>query len=201
MRLLFLYNQEWTQEIADFYTGKVPAHRLFGFAGAEEMGHSPQTYFCPRLLRKVLAKPLLWRTYQALMAAKNQNRIDCIVATHEASALPVLLLKYLGLLRTPLVTINVALMHPKNLKGRKLALWKRLLPRSEVILSYCSAQLEWLQSTYCLEQSRLVFVPLGVDAEFFNVQGTVPEDFVLSVGTNEGKDFTTLVQALPTDIA
>jgi len=125
---------------------------------------------------------------------------ECIVATHEANALPVLLLKRLKLLKTPVVVVNVAMLQPSNL-GKKKRIWKALLPHADFILSYCSAQLEWLREEFQLEEKRLGFAPLCVDTNFFTNGGEESESpFLLAVGTNEGKDYGTLIEALPNHI-
>lgn len=206
LRILFLYNHNWDKEIRDFRQGTVPSHRLFGLAGVEAAGH--QAFTCPKPNYPSLftKKPFFWRIYQAIFAALHQNRIDCIVATHEASALPVLLLKCLGLLRTPVVVMNVALLHPKQCVGLRKWLWKQGLPCAEAIVSYASAQLEWLMTEFSLNHNRLFFIPLGVDTRFF-APVTSPtkaveerQGFCLSVGTNDGKDYRALIKALPDGI-
>ena len=93
------------------------------------------------------------------------------MATAEASALPVLLLKRLGLLKTPLVMINIALLHPKQGRGLRKWLWKLCLPAADAIISYTSAQVDWLAVEFGLQRSRLFFVPFGVDTKFFEAGG------------------------------
>ena len=200
LKVLFLYNHSWAKEIADFRLGIVPAHRLFGFANVEALGHHPLICPKPGLFQALYSKPFLWRCFQALFAVRHQATTDCIVATTEASALPVLLLKRLGLLKTPLVMINIALLHPKQSRGLRKWLWKLCLPSAEAIVSYTIAQVDWLIAEFGLERARLFFVPFGVDTDFFTPEESAeaPENsFCASVGTNDGKDFVTLLKALP----
>lgn len=205
-RVLFCYNADWDKEVVDFQRGVVPSHRLFGFSDIQALGHYSLLCRAPRRLRKLLSKSLVWRCYQAVWTLGRQSQIDCIVATHEACALPLLLLKRLRLLKTPVVVINVALLHPKNCAGFRGLFWRRLLPLAEAILSYASAQSQWLNDEFDLDPKRLFFAPLGVDTNFFAPTiaehncSSHKESFSLSVGTNEGKDYATLVKALPSSV-
>ena len=223
--VLFLYNHSYEQEVRAYKRGEVPAHRLFGLTHMHLFGY--QALRCPRTRAfRGGYSPLVWRVYQALYAALNQRRLAGIVATHESSALPALVLKKLGLLRTPIIVLNVALLRPGNCQGRIKALWKWCLPAADFVSSYASAQIPWLQEEFALPESKLVFTPLGVDTQFFapdesphdiahDIAGNrahsqqdeqapqvlaeenSDQDFCLSVGTNEGKDFETLIAALP----
>ncbi len=194
--MLFLYNQEWTHEIASFDAGKVPAHRLFGLADVRRRGHDSFACRSPKPLRRILARPFCWRIYQALYAAGKRNA-DCIVAVHETAALPALLLKRCGLLRAPLIVTNVGLLQPKNCQGKRHALWRTLLPCADAVISYSSVQIEALRNTFKTDPQRLLFIPLGVDTEYFAVTAPGTGDYLLSAGTNEGRDFKTLLAALP----
>jgi glycosyltransferase involved in cell wall biosynthesis len=213
-RVLFAYNHSYEQEVQAYERGEVPAHRLFGFSHLSLFGF--RAVRCPQAAAfKGAYKPLVWRLYQALYAVTQQRKLACIVATHEASALPLLVLKKLGMLRTPVIMLNIALLQPINCVGRRRALWRWCLPAANMISSYASAQVPWLSQEFGLPQSKLTFTPLGVDTEFFSpnqapAQDQAPaqvlegdedknsdEPFILSVGTNEGKDFATLIEALP----
>jgi len=209
LRLLFLYNADWSGEVRDYQRGCVPSHRLFGLAEMTKLGHAASICPCPPRFAKYTKNPLRWRLYQAIYATWHRRRFDALIATHEAAALPLLLLKRIGLLRTPVLVIGVALLHPRNLRGVRKLLWRWLLPRAEMIVSYASAQVDWLASEFSLDRNRLAFVPLGVDTEFFSERraetiaaenGSLSAAYCISVGTNEGKDFATLLAALPESI-
>src|SRR6185437_3073359 len=144
----------------------------------------------------------------ALFACFKGAHFDWIVATHEAAALPALVLKWMRLVRAPLVILNVALLHPKNRSGARSWLWRCLLPQSDAIVCYAAGQVDCLADEFRLEPDRMFFMPLGVDTDFFSPanrqnDGTQDSpiasttDFCLSVGTNEGKDYLTLLNALP----
>jgi glycosyltransferase involved in cell wall biosynthesis len=198
MKVLFLYNFDWSKEIADFERGLVPTHRLWGYADVARLGHDAHACPRPKQFTKLLAKPHLWRVYQALYALVHQRNLDCMVAVMETAAIPALALKRFGLLRTPIVILNMALLHQAQCSGFKKRLWRWLLPCAEAVVSLARAHTEWVAEEFGLKPERQHFIPMLVDTDYFKPEPDVPiGDFCLSVGTNDGKDFATLVKAFP----
>ena len=194
----YLYNNNWDHEIAAYEAGQVPSHRLFGYADLKKLGYKTSACPMPKVCSRLVSRPLLWRIYQSIFAVTRQKKFDCFVAVHEAAALPLLLLKRLGLIRKPLVVMNVSLLHERNLSGKRRVLLTWLLPVAEAIICYASSQIDGVRAEFGVKADRLFFIPFGIDTDYF--QGTSHAelgDFCLSVGTNDGKDFATLVQALP----
>jgi glycosyltransferase involved in cell wall biosynthesis len=199
MRILYLFTLDWNHEVEDFGKGIVPAHRLFGFADLQGMGHAP--FLCPpspKLLRRWLWKPAFWRVYQALYAFFKQFHTDCIFGVNEASTLPVLFLKRLGLLRTPVIVFCTGLMHPRNRGGLKKVLWKWLLPCAEAVVSQTSMELKSTWREFGLREDRQFLIHMLVDVNTFHPDPAREKgDFILAAGTNEGRDYPTLLEALP----
>ncbi len=198
MRILFLYVVDWSREIADFGKGLVPSHRLFGYAELKELGH--QAFVCPRPSRfsGMVSKSIYWRIYQALHSALHPNEFDAIFAVNEATAIPLLVLKRLGLLKTPVIVFNTGLMHPRNRCGSRKAMWRWLLPAAEAVVSQTTMEQAAVWKEFGLEESRQFLIPMLVDLNFFKPDEGIPTaDYCLAVGTTEGKDYRTLLKALP----
>ena len=200
--LLLAYSADWTKELVDYERGMVPSHRLFGFAELREHGYRTDLCRTPRRLGKLLSSPPSWRVFQALWALVHQRRYTCIVATTESPALPLLVLKAAGLIRKPVVVVSVALLHAKNATGPRRALWARCIRCADAVIVYAAEQATAVRQRFRIDGERVVFVPLGVDTAYFSPedggeQWESGERFVLAVGTNEGKDFGTLVRAMP----
>ena len=197
-----LYSSDWTDELRQYRCGEVPSHRLFGFAELEQLGHRVELWRTPGGLRKLLRSASAWRTLQALWVTLRQRRYGCVVATTESPALPVLMLKAAGLLRRPVIVVSVALLHAKYATGLRHVLWSRCIGRADAVLVYAADQAAAVRARFDLATEKVVAVPLGVDTDFFfpedgNERSSDSGEFVLSVGTNEGKDFATLMRAMP----
>jgi glycosyltransferase involved in cell wall biosynthesis len=199
LRLLFLYNTCFENEIASYHRGDIAAHRLIGYADAAALGQTALHYTIPRPLRWLLAKPLCWRTFQTLCAIVRPGRFDCAIATHEAAALPILLARRLGLLRRPVIVLALSLLHPRECRGIRKWLWRRLLPAADAVIAVFKPQIPWLVEEYGLNSDRIEFVPVGVDCDFFRPDPYAASEpnTCLAAGTQSGRDLPTLVRALP----
>lgn len=198
MQILYLFTLDWNHEVEDFDRGLVPAHRLFGFADLRAMGHSPFLCPTPKVFRGLLWKPAFWRLYQSCFAFLQQFRTDCIFGVNEASTLPVLFLKRLGLMRTPVIVFCTGLMNPRNRTGLKKKLWDWLLPCAEAVVSQTSMEFESTWREFGLRQDRQFLVHMLVDTTAFQPdENREKGDYLLAAGTNEGRDYPALLSALP----
>ena len=198
MRILYLYTSDYTREIRDCEAGKVPSHRAWGYLEAKKSGHEPFICGTPNFLRRWLAKPVVWRIYQALFALRKQGQADCIFAINEASVIPLLVLKKLGLLRTPVLLVSTALMNRRNRSGKRKAMWRSLLPEADAVVSLSTMEREATWREFGLREDRQFLVNMLVDTHYFQPGEKLGGgDFSLSAGTNEGRDYPTLLKAFP----
>jgi glycosyltransferase involved in cell wall biosynthesis len=198
MKILYLFTADYNKEIRDCQAGKVPTHRLWGYVETQKMGHEPFACPSPKVFVDKLRKPLPWRIYQALFAWWKQGEVDCIYAINEASVLPVLVLKWLRLLRTPVVLVNTALMNKRNQSGKRLKMWSFFLTSADAIVSLSTMEVDATWRMFGLRQDRQHLVNMLVDTNFFAPSGPLGTgDYCLSAGTNEGRDYPTLLKALP----
>lgn len=198
MRILFLHTKDWTKEVEDYDKGLVPSHRLFGYAEVKAMGHEPAICATSKGMRKFFQRPIFWRVYQALFTILRQRSFDCIFVINEAAAMPILPFKKFGLLRTPIIIFNTGLMHPRNETGLRKKLWDFFLPSVEAIVSQTKMELDAVWKTFGLREDRQFFIPMLVDMDFCKPdEGVKKGDYCLAVGTNEAKDYPTLMKAFP----
>jgi glycosyltransferase involved in cell wall biosynthesis len=198
MRILFLFVVDWSKEIDDCARGVVPKHRVFGYEDLKKMGHEPDIVRRPGWLRDFLKRPIFFRIYQALAAVWRQRNVDAIFCVNEASAIPPLVLKRLGLLKTPVIVFNTALMHPRNRSGLRKKMWDWTLAAAEAVVSQTKMELHAVWMEFHLREDRQHFMPMLVDMVFMQPEPNVPlADYCLAVGTNEAKDFPTLMKAFP----
>lgn len=197
MRMAYLFVSNVQHEEVAHRRGEVPSHRLFFAVELRELGHD--VHLCPwRVPSWVPGAAQWWKVAQAIWCAVIQGRLDAVVCTHEAAANAPLLLKAMGVLRVPVVVLTVAATgepyRADDLAGR---VRRRLLREADRLCTFSSAQVRQLAEILGIEERRVSFVPLGVDTDFFRPRVGRPRlDYVLAVGTNEGKDYPTLVRAL-----
>ncbi len=196
MLVAMLYTWDPSKEFSDFRAGQVPAHRLFGGAELPEFG--VDITFCrwqwvPRRLRRLQ----LWKLWQTGWVLIGQRKLSCIVGTTEASALPVLLMRRMGLIRRPVVVLSVAVLADHYRSGIAGAVRRYLLRRADIVTAYASDQLPLLERRLGLSPRQVRFLPFGVDTDFFQPRERSPRWDVVAVGTNDGKDYPTLMRALP----
>lgn len=192
-----LYTWDWSKEFADYGAGVVPSHRLFGAPQLGEHGLTTATCRWGRVPLG-LRNRQLWKIWQALWVFCIQRRVRCVIATTEASALPVLLLRRIRVLRIPVVVLSVGSLTEKYLDGVGGRIRRALLRNASRIVVFATAQQPLMAQHLGVDPSRIRFIPFGVDVDFFRpMQDAVASQWpVVAVGTNEGKDFVTLVAAL-----
>ncbi|KXO94295.1 group 1 glycosyl transferase [Tsukamurella pulmonis] len=117
---------------------------------------------------------------------------DAILAYDERTGVPALLTG-----RTP-VAAGVGWLTTRAGAGRVHGeLAARALPRAAAVWAQCSAVLPVLQREWGLAASRMQFIPLGIDTDFY-VEQPVPEDtdLVVSAGEDRFRDHATLIRAM-----
>ena len=192
-----LYTWDWHKEFDDYSASKVPSHRLFGAAHLPAEG--VDVVICAwRFVPRWARKRQIWKVYQALWALRIQSRVDCVIATTEASALPLLALTALRVMRRPVVVFAVAALSDKFVFGCGGRLRRALLQKAAHIVVFASSQVQPLQSLLALDSGQVTFVPFGVDVDFFEPRDASGDWDVVAAGTNQGKDYPTLVRALRT---
>lgn len=125
----------------------------------------------------------------AFASLRAANRADIVFTTADTLAIPLLLLKRVGLLRSPVVYTPIGL--PERLvQVRRRRLYASALRRARAIVTYSRAEAEWLRNW--IGGGEVVFVPFGVDVEAFRPTAQEPDVDVLSVGADPRRDFELL---------
>ncbi len=139
-----------------------------------------------------------WRIWQTIWLIFRGRDAGGLVAIHEISALPLLAVRLIHKQKAPLIVVNLGLLHPKNQTGFRRAMWGLLLKNADAVVSLVESQTPELFRVFKIPSAKSHFLPMAVDCGFFNqVNPTHEERFFLAVGTNDGKDFGTLLEALP----
>lgn len=126
------------------------------------------------------------------------NRARIIVSTVDACGLPLAFLKAAGLLRTPIIYISQGLSDRVATYGadRWLArLYRRLLLGVEELVTLSAGAQASLAAWLGVPTGRVRVLPFGADCDFWRSTAP-PIGPILSVGSDPGRDYQTLLAAV-----
>ena len=203
-QIFFAYSYEYSQEIRDWKNKANPGSRLFGldqfFDKKNTLYHGHYLQVTTPLIPKAGA---LFKLYQACYFANHQQQYQAVVCFFESTGYWFLLLKALHLIKKPIIVFNVALLQPQLIHGWRKTILRILLQQADGIISYAHCQHKELQRIFSLPKEKLTYMPLCIDTNYFTPVKKKTNKFILSVGTNYGKDFGILfdiAQDIPQDI-
>jgi hypothetical protein len=192
-RTVCTYNHDYTKEFMDVEAREIPCHRLLllpeHFEDTHRIFHVTSSWLGEKMSN--------WKLVQAILVTLTQAQFDEVFCTTESSAWYILMFKQLGLLKLPVTVVNVAMLRPAYRTAFVRFVIGRLLKHANLIISYASFQIQLINSTFGVPQTRQRFVKFQVDRQFIQTHKNCSRGaFILSVGTNEGRDFETLLQAV-----
>lgn len=133
-----------------------------------------------------------------LASLRAANRSDVVFSTVDTVGIPAMLSKRAGLLKPPLVYTAIGL--PERLErlgnARVRSLYADALARSACVLAYSEAEADDLRRWLGAQdrETRIEFVPFGVDTRVVVPSGQAPELDVVSVGADPQRDFALLLR-------
>lgn len=133
-----------------------------------------------------------------LASLRVANRADVVFSTVDTVGIPLMLLKYAGRLRPPLVYAAIGL--PERLSQLRSERMQRLyasaLGSCASVMTYSEHEADDLRSWLAAqgETTRVEFVPFGVDSESFEPVPDLPITDVVSVGADPHRDFDLLMR-------
>ncbi|MBI2864752.1 MAG: glycosyltransferase family 4 protein [Chloroflexi bacterium] len=210
-RLFFVYRLPVRHTLAAIERGELPesysgGYQRFGQRGFDVScfdgeGRSRSWQALARAINPTMAKLLdvPFDARGALHSLGAMRDSDLVFTIMDAAGLPVLLLRLLGLLGTPVVHRTGGLIRQfrpaQGSFGWRLA--RRLFSQAACIVCDTRTQEEWLTGFMQIPSSRVVCLNsiAGVDLAFLDGRPASDEGFVLSVGRERSRDFGLLFQA------
>jgi len=124
------------------------------------------------------------------------NRADVVFSTVDTVGIPLVLLARAGLVRPPIVYAAIGL--PERLvqlrNGAMRRLYRSAYRRLDTIVAYGSGEVDVLKSWLGEDGPPVVFVPFGVDTEYFRPEPSgAPGADVVSIGADPRRDYELLV--------
>ena len=189
-KILFVYRTPRGKVYNDWEKGKGPDSLLFGFNHLNNIGYqveffdsaySPLNIFHPLLYpleHSIISVTRMgFKLDQALWLLSRLNSYDVIVGTGDSAGLPLLALKYFGLIKTPIIFMTAGLAGA--LKGKTTTwvgrFYKKILPMADVFTSYAQVEIDFFEKEIGIKKGKIIYVPLATDFEYFS-QKSQPKD-------------------------
>ncbi len=211
MKVLFLYNRP-RQALHDACErGEAPDELLYGLRTVRKFG--VDSHFTDAGLARRLGAPFFnaierivskrgkrigFNLSQSLNLKNELNQYDLIFATADSNALPVLFLKSLGVVGTPVVygTIGLAEAFRNAPASPVFRFVRNLLPYAERIVHYGHGEGQILREQYGVPDEKLRFVRLGTQVDIFReARNGQSENFILTFGVDRRRDWRTFLRA------
>jgi len=132
---------------------------------------------------------------RVLPSLRRANHADVVFSTVDTVGIPLLTFRRLSLVRRPFVYVSIGLL--PRLAGLEtkwiVRAYAQILREAEAVVAYGAGEAEELRGW--LGGGSVVFVPFGVDTEYFRPASMSSEVDVLSVGTDPRRDFDLVIRA------
>ena len=208
-RVLMLFNKPRAGLIAASGAGQCPDELLYGMKTLGERGWQVEVsdagfadFPGGRILKGLDdflsrgGRRTGFHVKQAWRLRREIEKADVVFATADSSGLPVLALKALGLVHTPVLYASIGLAETfGDPAGLVYALYRLCLQKAERILTYSVAETEELSRKFGLERERVHFVPFGVETNFFQHESIAGKGRPLAFGLDHRRDWPTFFAA------
>lgn len=215
-KVLYVYGRERGARFGRWQAGDGPDEFMYGY------NHfSPSRFdmaFIAKDIRRWSWRRLLWEPFErviswqvgmgfslhiALEHSRALRDADVIVSTVDSVGLPIAALRWLGWHTTPIIYFSQGLSdRVQAIASRPLRRffqrwYARLLAECEAVLVLGEGAVTGLQEQFGSSPLAISVVPFGVDSDFWRPGDADPRrEFVLSVGSDKGRDYPTLLAAL-----
>lgn len=220
-KVLFVYRTQRKKVYQDWKKGKGPDSLLFGANHLKNMGYKIDLFdsaYSPLNLFHPLFYPLEhavinntgmgFKLDQALYLLPKFKNYDVIVGTGDSAGLPLLALKYFGLVKKPIIFMTSGLAGALKDKEntRVFKFYKKILPMADVFTSYAQIEIDFFEKEMGIKRGKIKYMPLATDYEYFSRQSqskagrslnkNVKRNVTCAIGTEQGRDYKTFFEAL-----
>jgi glycosyltransferase involved in cell wall biosynthesis len=194
--------REWEQgqRSSEFFYGLLSLRDRYRVGFVEDESPDPRRrawYPVERLLARRMGMGFALDLALGRLRALNRARV--VVSTNDACGLPLALLKAGGLLRSVLVYVSQGLSDRVATYGRDRALsrwYRRLLLGVDELATLSDGAAAGLADWLGLPRTRVHVLPFGTDHAFWRpTEPAGAGDYVISVGSDPGRDYPTLLAA------
>lgn len=210
-KILFVYRTRRLPAEFVWKKGKGPDSLLFGFNHLQKMGYDVE-FFDDAYSPLNLYHPLFYlfehaitneigmgfKIDQAFALLPKFKNYDVIIGTGDSAGLPLLALKYYGIIKKPIIFMTSGLAGA--LKG-KTDTWvgkfyKKILPMTDIFTSYAQVEIDFFEKEMGIKKGKIKYMPLATDWSYFSQLAKVKRTVISAVGTELGRDYKTLFEAI-----
>ena len=208
MKILYVYRTARKEIFTNAKKHLEPDHLLYGANHLQKLGfqiefsdiaYSPvnllHLFLLP--LERVLIKitSIGFKLDQAILLLPKALSADLVIATTDSAGLPLLLMKKLGILKTPLIYISTGLVNELQIRRKNLVfkIYQSILKVPELIVCHSEIEKRLLQKLVPEVENRVNFIPFGVDTDYFKCPKKTNQ-FILSVGRDRSRDYKFLAK-------
>ena len=209
-KIIFVYRTPRNKAYINWKKGRGPDSLLFGQNHLAEMGYnvdffdtaySPLNIFHPALypLEHSIIKitKMGFKMDQALFLLYKLNSYDVIVGTGDSAGLPLLALRYFGLIKKPIIFMTAGLAGA--LKGKTNtwvgSFYKKILPKADIFVSYSKVEIDFFVKEMGIN-NKIQHIPLATDWSYFSQKSDSIRNVICAVGTEQGRDYKTFFEAV-----
>lgn len=210
-KILFVYRAPRGKVYQDWQKGQGPDSLLFGFNHLKKMGYqvdfydtaySPLNIFHPLfypLEHLIIAQTGMgFKIDQAAILLAKVRNYDVIVGTGDSAGLPILALKYFGIIKKPIIFMTAGLAGA--IKGKENTavgkFYKKILPVADIFTSYAQVEIDFFEKEMGIKKGKILYMPLATDWQYFSRKSNVKRTVICSVGVESGRDYKTLFKAV-----
>jgi len=215
IKVLFLFRRDRARRLRAVRAGKEPDEMMYGIHRFDAGRFS--TAFIEGDTRFNLLR-LIWTPFEKQICRRvgmgfvldlpirNLRLLrsaDVIISTVDACGLPILMLKKYGWLKTKLLFISQGLahhiesIHKKSTREGIRSRYRGYLDYADRLLVLGEGAATGIFRTFGVPREKIHCLPFGVDADFWTPAATEQKNggFILSVGSDGARDYSTLLQA------
>ena len=208
MKILYVYRTARKEIFRNAKKHLEPDHSLYGANHLQNLGfkiefsdiaYSPlnllHLFLLP--LEKILVKTtsIGFKLDQAILLLPKALSADVIIATTDSAGLPFLLMKKLGILKTPLIYISTGLVNELQIRRKNFVfkLYQSSFKASEFVVCHSEVEKQLFQKVVPEAKTRVNFVPFGIDNAYFQCHKKT-NYFILSIGRDRSRDYKFLAK-------
>jgi glycosyltransferase involved in cell wall biosynthesis len=215
--ILFVFRRKRRERLAIYQAGEGPNESFYGFTFFKQQHFSTSfieggsdnrnllNWFWLPFEQRIARRIKMGFVFDLALTNVNKLRqADVIISTVDACGLPIAMLKYLGVLNTPLIYISQGLSDRIDLLAKGTwsrstfqELYGRFLSAADRVIALGEGAAEHLTRTFQFRPNQVSCIPFGIDNRFWSPNPDLSHrDYILSVGSDRARDYITLLKAV-----